>query len=120
PSQAESPFLVRILYPRRWNFVSLVGRWSDRALLRRGKKAFRGASSVPVVSYSGPVTLGADLSDHRNYWAEGFPAFMVTDTAFLRNRNYHTAGDTAETLDYRTMAGVVDGVFSAVVHLANE
>ena len=39
---------------------------------------------------------------------------MITDTAYLRNPNYHAASDTADTLDYNRMAGVVDGVLSAV------
>lgn len=43
---------------------------------------------------------------------------MVSDTAFLRNPNYHTARDTADTLDYARMARVVDGVLNAVLHLA--
>ena len=44
---------------------------------------------------------------------------MVTDTAFMRNLNYHGPDDTADRLDYKGMAGVVDGVFNAVVSLAN-
>src|SRR3954447_18522661 len=35
-----------------------------------------------------------------------------------RNANYHTSHDTPETLDYARMAGVVDGLFSALEHLA--
>jgi len=42
---------------------------------------------------------------------------MVTDTAFLRNPNYHTLADTAATLDYRRMAAVVDGVFNALTNV---
>jgi len=34
-----------------------------------------------------PASLGVDRSDHLNYWANGFPALMITDTAFLRNPN---------------------------------
>ena len=74
---------------------------------------------MQAVSYSGPVALGSDLSDQRNYWALGYPGLMVTDTAFMRNPNYHAKEDTADTLDYWRMAGVVDGVFNTVVHLAN-
>jgi hypothetical protein len=37
---------------------------------------------------------------------------MVTDTAFLRNRHYHEAGDSWEKLDYRRMAQVVQGVWA--------
>jgi hypothetical protein len=53
-----------------------------------------------------------------NYWHAGYSAVMITDTAFFRNRNYHTAQDTAEKLDYRRMAMVVEGVFAAVMDLA--
>ena len=42
---------------------------------------------------------GVDFSDHRNFWGFGFDAFMITDTAFNRNRNYHELEDTWEKLD---------------------
>ena len=118
PAQPDQNLLFRMLYPRNGRFIALVGRWADRSLVREAKKCFRGATQVQAVSYSGPVAVGADLSDHLNYWAHGFPAFMVTDTAFLRNPNYHAAGDTTDTLDYQRMAGVVDGVLSTVLHFA--
>ena len=106
------------IYPRHGRFIALVGRWADRDLVGDAKRCFRGASPLQVVSYSGPTGVGADLSDQRNYWAAGIPAFMVTDTAFMRNPNYHMETDTADTLDYQSMAHVVDGVFSTVVMLA--
>jgi Zn-dependent M28 family amino/carboxypeptidase len=49
-----------------------------------------------------------------NYWQVGYPAVMITDTAFYRNPHYHTRTDTADTLDYRRMAQVVEGVYAAV------
>jgi hypothetical protein len=107
-----------LFYPRDGRFIAIVGRWQDRSLARTIKRCFRGATRLPVYSYSGPAAVGADLSDHRNYWAHGIPAVMVSDTAFLRNPNYHTAADTADTLDYDNMARVVDGVLSAVLHLS--
>jgi hypothetical protein len=75
---------------------------------------------VRTVSYSGPTLGVLDLSDHRNYWGAGFPAVLITDTAFLHNLNYHTAADIPSSLDYNRMAGVVDGVLGAVVNLAND
>ena len=33
---------------------------------------------------------------------------MITDTAYLRNPNYHTRRDTIETLDFERMARVID------------
>ena len=40
---------------------------------------------------------------------------MVTDTAFLRNPNYHEPTDTPDTLDYRRMALAVDGLYQVAV-----
>jgi hypothetical protein len=38
-------------------------------------------------------------SDHVGFWDEGYAAMLLTDTAELRNPNYHTANDTIATLD---------------------
>jgi hypothetical protein len=46
------------------------------------------------------------LSDQLNFWALGFPALMISDTAFYRNPNYHEGTDLPETLDYEKMAEV--------------
>jgi hypothetical protein len=119
-TQPDRALLLRFLYPSRGDLIGLIGRFGDRGLVRLGKRCFRGAKAVRAISYSGPTVFGSDLSDQRNYWAAGFPAIMVCDTAYLRNPNYHEAGDTADTLDYRRMAGVVDGVLSLIVHLAND
>jgi len=43
---------------------------------------------------------------------------MVTDTAFLRNPNYHLPTDTMETLDFEFMRKVAVGVLSSMVNLA--
>ena len=72
-----------------------------------------GATDLPVYSMTMPAGLnGADWSDHRNYWSAGIPAGMVTDTAMLRNKAYHTAEDVPERLDYVRMAKVVQGTFA--------
>jgi len=89
-------------------------------VVRRVKAAMRGASSLPVYSINAPRFVpGIDFSDHRNYWDAGYDAVMITDTAFYRNPHYHTAEDTPETLDYRRMAMVVEGVYAAVQALAD-
>ncbi len=58
------------------------------------------------------------LSDHSPFWDEGYPALMVTDTAFLRNLNYHLPSDTIETLDFEFMRRVAVGVCSSIIELA--
>jgi hypothetical protein len=79
----------------------------------------RGATPLPVRSVNAPGFIpGIDFSDHLAYWNQGYPALMVTDTAFYRNPRYHTADDLPDTLDYRRMALVVDGLAAAVRALA--
>jgi Peptidase family M28 len=111
--QRYDSWVLRALYPKRGDFIAVAGGWRDRALLRGVKKAMRGAGGVRVLSMTGPRAM-IDASDQRNYWARGWPAVMITDTAYLRNANYHAATDVASTLDYARMARVVDGLFNAV------
>jgi Zn-dependent M28 family amino/carboxypeptidase len=113
--------VLSALYPSTGNFIAVVGRLSDWSLARQTKSAMRSASPLPVYSINAPsVVPGVDFSDQLNYWAAGYNAVMITDTAFYRNPHYHTAGDTEERLDYKRMAMVVEGVYAAVANLARE
>jgi Zn-dependent M28 family amino/carboxypeptidase len=109
---------MKRLYPTRGNFITVAGKLGQGALVRQVKKAMRSASPLGVEAISAPPSLpGVSLSDHRNYWEAGYPAVMITDTAFYRNDNYHTESDTPETLDYKRMAMVVQGLHAAVMGL---
>ena len=111
--------ILSAFYPSTGNFISVVGRLSDWSLVRRTKATMRNASPLPVYSINAPIFVpGFDFSDHLNYWRAGYSALMITDTAFYRNRNYHTNQDTEEKLDYKRMAMVVEGIYAAVTELA--
>jgi len=118
-SQSFPTPLLRPFYPSRGDFITVVGKLGQGRLIRRVKRAMRGASPLDVRSIQAPKAVpGVDFSDHASYWAAGFDAVMVTDTAFYRNPHYHTARDTPDTLDYNRMAMVVEGVRAAVIALA--
>jgi hypothetical protein len=119
-SQHFPSSVLSLFYPTEGNFISVIGKIGEGMLVRKIKKAMAGATSLPVYSINAPRLIpGVDFSDHLNYWREGYPAVMITDTAFYRNANYHTIGDTAERLDYRRMGQVVEGVYAAVVDVAH-
>lgn len=103
------------LYPAKGNFLAFVGDISSRPFTVKIKKAFKKSSSFPVESLN-TVSLvpGVDFSDHLSFWKFGYPAFMITDTAFYRNPEYHGMGDTAETLDYKRMAEFIKGLYNAL------
>lgn len=109
------------VYPDRGDFIAVVGDATSPLLVRKVKAAMASASPLPVWSINAPAAIpGIDFSDHRSYWAEGFPAVMVTDSAFYRNPRYHTARDTPDRLDYPRMAQVIQGVRVAVDRLMEE
>jgi Zn-dependent M28 family amino/carboxypeptidase len=120
PNSQHFPIgVLSAFYPSTGNYIAVVGRLSDGLLVRRTKAAMRNAAPLPVYSINAPQFIpGIDFSDQLNYWHAGYGAVVITDTAFYRNRNYHTAQDTAEKLDYKRMAMVVEGVYAAVMDLA--
>jgi Zn-dependent M28 family amino/carboxypeptidase len=117
-SQAYPAPFLRPFYPSSGNFITVVGNLKSISLVRSVKKAMMAGSELPVYSINAPGWIpGIDFSDHLNYWNHGFPAVMVTDTAFYRNKAYHTANDTPDRLDYHKMAQVIQGVYQAIINL---
>ncbi len=111
---------LHLFYPTRGNFIAVVGNAQGAWITRRVKRALHTAADLPVRSINAPEALlpGINFSDHFNYWDRGYPALMITDTAFLRNPHYHLEGDRADTLDYSRMVEVVRGLHAAVIELA--
>jgi hypothetical protein len=117
-SQRYPLFFLKWFYPDKGNYIAVVGKWGQGKLVVRMTKAVSAASKVPVESITAPPFLpGIDFSDHRSFWQFGYHAVMVTDTAFYRNRNYHKATDTIDTIDFIRMAEVVKGVYHAMISL---
>jgi len=111
--------ILKLFYPGTGDFIAVVGRVGEGRAARALKTAMRRGSDLPVRSINGPRSLlGVDLSDHASYWDAGYPAVMITDTAFYRNPRYHTAEDKPETLDYARMAEVVRGLYAAILDLS--
>lgn len=119
-SQRYPLFFLRPFYPSKGNFIAVVGKLFQRRIVHTVRESMRKATPLPVESINAPRLLpGVALSDHLNYWWAGYRAAMITDTAFYRNPNYHTALDTADSLDYDRMARVVEGVNAAVDALSD-
>jgi Zn-dependent M28 family amino/carboxypeptidase len=103
-------------YPLYGNYLALVGNLRSWRLLARVKALMRTYCSVGVESLCAPGFLPPlFLSDHASFWRYGYPALMVTDTAFLRNPHYHLRSDTAETLNYNFLADVVSGLAQTIL-----
>lgn len=118
-SQAYPLPLLKVHYPDKGDFITVVSKWNQGGLISEVKAGMKGTTGLPVYSFRGPVSLpGVDFSDHRNYWPHDIPAVMITNTAFYRNRHYHTPQDTADRLDYDRMGKTVVGVYEAIRFLS--
>ena len=122
PTQEYPVLLQWAGYPKTGDFIGVVGNRPSRAFGERVLSGMRRNPALPVESlfvwFNGWVLADTRLSDHASFWDRGFPALMVTDTAYFRNRNYHGPGDRAETLDYAFMAELVHSLGLALDGLA--
>lgn len=112
------PFMDNF-YPDTADFIAVVGNLRSRSLVREVARGLKSQSAVGVESLATFEWVpGVDFSDHYSFYKEGYPAVMVTDTAFYRNAHYHMPTDTARTLHYPSMAQVVLGLRQSILDLA--
>lgn len=119
PKTQDYPPLVGALYPDTADFVAFVADLGHGPLARRARDRFAEASGLPVQSIAAPrAVTGVDFSDHWSFWQVGYPAFLITDTAFFRNPHYHRPSDRPQTLDFDRLTRAADGVEAVVRDLA--
>lgn len=108
-------------FPEVGNFVALVGNLESLALVEAAAVAYnRTGASVPAFPVAFPESVdGVGWSDHWSFWQEGYPAFMVTDTAPFRYAHYHEPSDTPDKIDFERFTEVVRGLRGVVESLAN-
>jgi hypothetical protein len=117
-SQKYPLFFLRWFYPGKGNFIAVVGKWGQGDLVNRVKTSLAVLARVPVESLTATSCIpGVSFSDHQSYWKFHYPAVMITDSTFYRNKNYHKPGDAADTLDYDRMAEVVKGLYGTIIQL---
>lgn len=119
-SQDYPMTLLNLYYPSIGNYIAVVDKMQSTQA-QRMKASMAQVIDFPVYSINAPTFIpGVDFSDHRSFWRYGYPAVMVTDTAFYRNNAYHEEDDRAERLNYEMMGQVVYGVYDYVLKLSEE
>lgn len=119
PGSQKYPVGLKWFYPDRGDFIGVIGNWNSSAMGRRFTRQMRQVRGLPIETLSvpgnGALIPAVRLSDHSPFWDLGYPALMVTDTAFFRNPHYHGPTDTIETLNLEFMAKVCEGVIRGVL-----
>ena len=133
PNSQTVPFGFNFLFPDaiaqleennyRGDFITVVSDGPSTFLSDAYIRAID--SYVPQLNYLRldilvPPSNVPDLSrsDHASFWAANERAIMLTDGANFRNPNYHSPGDSIETLDFTFMTGVVKASVAALAELA--
>ncbi|WP_162534167.1 M28 family peptidase [Candidatus Cardinium hertigii] len=103
------------------NNIHFVSNWHSRSFLKDCSKACnrQGGPSFPIQNLYVPEWLVPDIgrSDHKSFWLQGYEAIMITDTASLRNPNYHKATDVSDTVNYETFTKLVQNLFDMTKNL---
>lgn len=90
---------------------------SDLATYRLASGEHLGyAVSIPGRGHS---VRQSRFSDNAALWDIGVDTAMITDTALLRNPNYHKASDTPQTLDAALLADTARGLAAVVAASTN-
>lgn len=117
PNTQRYPPGLKYFYPNRGNFIALIGNLKAIPDLMAFSRNFRQINApcewLPVGLW-GYVVPDTRRSDHAPFWDRGYRAIMVTDTANLRNPNYHSSRDTLETLDLEFLSRVCLGLKQAI------
>ncbi len=120
PNSQKYPAGLELIYPDTGDFIALVGNFRTLLDLWQMSDAIRRTGTkcewLPSPN-RGLWVPQTRLSDHAPFWDEGYPAVMVTDTAFLRNPHYHQPSDRLETINLDFLSGVCTGLGAALAGL---
>ena len=122
PGSQRYPPIVRNFYPDKANFIAFIGNLMSRDFALMSISSFRDNARLPSEGLVAPQFLVPDIrrSDHSSFWFHGIPAIMITDTSNFRNRNYHRFHDTIETLNFNSMARLLEGLDGMLESMALE
>lgn len=119
PNSQNYPLgLLSLFYGNKGDFITVVKTFNAGKFANKFNKTYKESGQIKTETFTAPKFLqGIDYSDHLNYWKFGYSSLMLTDTSFFRNKNYHKATDTVETLDIPRMCTVIDGLFYTLAKL---
>lgn len=120
PNSQTYPAGLERFYPTEGNFIALIGNLPTIPDLIRLSRTIRrggvGAEWLPA-GMKGQLVPDTRRGDHAAFWDRGYRAIMVTDTANLRNPNYHKPSDRMDTLNLDFLTSVCNGLINGIRRL---
>ena len=92
-------------YPVYGSYISVISLPSNSKYVNLWKRLYNSHTRSKIYAYIGPASVpGMDMSDHMSFIRSGYPAIMISDTGFYRNKNYHSSDDRYETINFKFLA----------------
>lgn len=117
PNSQSYPTGLKYFYPDKGDFIALINNfpalYDTIAIGNSIRKKGTPCEWLPVPNRGLPVP-DTRRSDHVPFWDRGYRAIMVTDTANMRNPNYHQKSDTTDTLDLDFLTGVCQSLIAGI------
>lgn len=105
-------------FPKCGSYISVISLPSCSEYAYLWKHYYNKRARKKIYEYIGPASIpGMSLSDHMSFIRSGYPAIMISDTGFYRNKNYHTPDDTIDTINFDFLAEVIISSAAALADL---
>ena len=117
PNSQLYPPGLKYFYPSKGNFIALIGNIltvPDLIYISSNIRKTNTPCEWLPAGLRGAIVPDTRRSDHAPFWDNGYRALMVTDTANLRNPNYHKPTDTIDTINLDFLTGVCKGLMMAI------
>jgi hypothetical protein len=123
PGSQSTPLRVPLLFdpPTQGDFLVDCGNFASGWL----GNLYEGCATayVPAARFYSINRLAAWFedamrSDHASYWHAGIPAILLSDTAEMRNANYHKPTDLPATVDFAFLRANAQALAATVLHWA--
>lgn len=107
-------------YPPYGNYLGVFSLPSCADYVYLWKRLYNEHANHKILEVIAPASIpGMDLSDHQSFIKKGYPAIMLSDTGFYRNKNYHTDLDTEDTINYRFLVENIMNSYETLRTLLN-
>jgi len=110
---------LKYLYGDRGNFLMMLGDLSSQPFQKKWLSCYNqiDAGAMHAIALPGWIP-NVYRSDHGSFSLEGFPAFMITDTADFRNPHYHQATDNIATINFTLFTKTTKDLIATIQYLA--
>lgn len=124
PNSQKYPWYLKWLkyfYGDRGNFLMMLGDLSSQSFQKKWLTYYNQingeAGSMHAIALPGWIP-NVYRSDHAAFSLEGFPAFMITDTANFRNQHYHQPTDNITTINFTLFTKATINLIATIQCLA--